>query len=178
MFIEYYAHYCKRNYGSCYCKEDVSQSQEMQRDLQYRLPLLSPSYIGGCPIESVQSFKLLGMYLSSDIKWTTHCEYIIKRASKRLYILRQLRKACYGTIDLIEVYCCFIRPVLEYAVPVWASLPSYLSAEIESIQQRALKIIFKSEYYCYNNCLEKLNPFLFTREERKFAMNLLRRIRT
>ena len=43
-----------------------------------------------------------------------------------------------------EAYYCFIRPVLEYAVPIWASLPSHLSAEIESIQQRALKIIFRS----------------------------------
>lgn len=68
------------------------------------------------------------------VKWIIHCEYIIKRSSKRLYILRQLRKA--GSNDLIEMYCCLIRPVLEYAVPVWASPPSYLRAEIE-----ALKII-------------------------------------
>ena len=70
-----------------------------------------------------------------------------------------------------EVYCCFIRPVLEYAVPVWASPLSYLSAETESIQQRALKI-FRSGYYCYDNCLEKVNllPLHQGRENIKFAI--------
>ena len=31
---------------------------------------------------------------------------------------------------------------VKYAVPVWQSIPDYLSAKIESIQKRALKIIF------------------------------------
>ena len=107
------------------------------------------------------------------LKWIIHCECIIKRASKRLYILRQLRKAGYSTNDLIEVYCCFIRPVLEDAVPVWASLPSYLSADIE-----ALKIILDPGTIAIITSSKKSTSFLYTIEERKFAMNLLRRIRT
>jgi len=57
----------------------------------------------------------------------------------------------------MELYCFLIRPVLECAVLVWASLSSYLSAKIESIQQRALKKTFRSGFCCYNNCLEKVN---------------------
>ena len=35
-----------------------------------------------------------------------------------------------------------VRSVVEYAVPVWQSIPGYLSDKIESMQERALKIIF------------------------------------
>ena len=40
------------------------------------------------------------------------------------------------------MYTSSVRSVLEYAVPVWQSIPGYLSTKIESIQKRALKIIF------------------------------------
>ncbi|KAK2573191.1 hypothetical protein P5673_002242 [Acropora cervicornis] len=78
-----------------------------------------------------------------------------------------------STNDLIEVYCCFIRPVLEDAVPVWASLPSYLSADVE-----AFKVILDPGTIAIITSSKKSTSFLYTREERKFAMNLLRRIRT
>ena len=48
---------------------------------------------GGSVIESVESFKLLGVYISSDLSWSTHCDYIIKKSNRRLYALRKL-KAC------------------------------------------------------------------------------------
>ena len=44
--------------------------------------------------------------------------------------------------QLILVYCSIIRSVLEYASPVWAGLTQYLSDQIESVQKRALNIIF------------------------------------
>ena len=44
--------------------------------------------------------------------------------------------------SLLKVHTSFVRSVLEYTVPVWQSIPGYLSDKIESIQKRALKIIF------------------------------------
>ena len=43
--------------------------------------------------------------------------------------------------SLLKVHTSFVRSVLEYTVPVWQSIPGYLSDKIESIQKRALKII-------------------------------------
>ena len=44
--------------------------------------------------------------------------------------------------DLIQVYCSLVRPILEYASPVWAALPNCLVQSVESVQKSALGIIF------------------------------------
>ena len=66
------------NVTSEYKKVNVKKCKEILFDpLQYRLPLQSPLYMGGCPIDSVQSFKLLGVYRQSLI---TNCSYLKKNA--------------------------------------------------------------------------------------------------
>ena len=44
--------------------------------------------------------------------------------------------------DLITFYLTCVRPVAEYACPVFHdSLPQYLSQDLEKLQKRALRII-------------------------------------
>ena len=49
--------------------------------------------------------------------------------------------------DILKVYLCNVRSVLEYTVQVWQDVPAYLSDAIESIQRRALGIIFPNSSY-------------------------------
>ena len=110
--------------------------------------LLRPIQIGNNIIERVITYKSLGVILSSDLKWNPHIEYIVKKANKKLYPLRVLRRAGVDQNNLLKVYLCTVRPVFEYAVPIWQNIPDYLSKEIELVQKRAFKIIFsESESY-------------------------------
>ena len=59
--------------------------------LHYNSCYSQPIAVGGSVIESVESFKLLGVYISSDLSWSTHCDYIIKKSNRRLYALRKLK---------------------------------------------------------------------------------------
>ena len=45
---------------------------------------------------------------------------------------------------MLKIYTSSVRSLLEYALPVWQSIPGYLSEKIEFVQKRALKIIFPS----------------------------------
>ena len=66
----------------------------------------------------------------------------IKKATMRLFLLRTLKRVGLGTNDLVLVYCSIVRSIIEYASPVWAAIPLYLDEFIESVQRKALKIIF------------------------------------
>ena len=70
------------------------------------------------------------------------------KASKRLHILRVLKRSGVPPADLLKVYFALIRSVLEYCCPVWHNaLPVKLSDSIERVQKRALRIIFPALHY-------------------------------
>ena len=103
---------------------------------------IRPINLGDNIIERVPSYKILGVDLQEDLKWDIHVDYMHNKACKRLYSLRILRRAGVDRESILRVYLTTIRPIMEYAVPVWQSIPVSLSDKLESVQIRALKIIY------------------------------------
>ena len=105
-------------------------------------PYFSQVSIEGVKFEMVSSAKVLGVTISSDLKWSAHIDSIRTKAAKRLYLLRQHTRAGIAHNDLVRFHCSVIRSVLEYACQVFhCSLPWYLSDEIKRIQYRASRVI-------------------------------------
>ena len=85
-------------------------------------------------IERVETFKLLGIIFSSDLTWKAHTEYMLAKASKRIFVVYKLVKAGINVNDVISIYCSLIRSILEYACPVWhCGLTKGQSDEIKSV---------------------------------------------
>ena len=59
------------------------------------------------------NLKLLGIIISNDLKWNEHIDYISKKASKRLYSLRILKKVGVNREGILKIYLTTIRPILE-----------------------------------------------------------------
>ena len=74
------------------------------------------------PIDLVTSAKILGINISNDLKWNCHIDSVIKKAKKRLYSLSQLKGSGLGTRELVQFFCTCIRPITEYACPVFFSI--------------------------------------------------------
>ena len=86
--------------------------------------------IDGNEIDNVQYAKLLGVTI-----WNKHVENIVSKAGKRVYMLYQLKRAGICQHDLVTIYVSVIRPVLEYACPVWhTNLNKHLTESIETVQ--------------------------------------------
>ena len=99
-------------------------------------------------IERVESFKLLGVVLSSDLSWSEHVDYMLRKVAKRMYCIHYLVRARVKDTDVLTIYCSVIRTVLEYACPVWhPGLTQKQSDEIEKIQKRCLKLIYPNLSY-------------------------------
>ena len=88
---------------------------------------------------------MLGVTISNNLTWSKHVDNIVSKAGKRVYMLYQLKRAGISQNDLVKSYVSIIRPVLEYACPVF--LPKYLSDAIEMIQKRVLRSIHPGLHY-------------------------------
>ena len=98
---------------------------------------IPPVIVNGNELEVVQ-----------HAKWNQHISDVVKKASKRLYFLVQLKRARVSPNDLVLFYVSCIRSVLIYAAPVfYFSLPQYLQRELERVQKRALSIISPGKVY-------------------------------
>ena len=108
----------------CFCKEDNRHAN------------IQPLIVDGTIIERVLHAKVLGVTISANLCWNVHVENIVSKASKRMYMLYQVKRAGSEQKDLLKIYLSVIRPVLEYACPVWhPHLPKYLSDSIEHIKK-------------------------------------------
>ena len=105
----------------------------------------TPAFCDPIPREMlVKHVKLLGVIISNDLKWDTYVSNIVKQANISLSIFKLLNKFNCPKIHSLRVYLSFIRPLLEYACPVWHSqLSKELSDKIESIQKRLLRTFTK-----------------------------------
>ena len=93
-------------------------------------------------IEVKKETKLLGVVLTTDLKWERNTEFICSKAYKRIWILRRLKQLDIEPLYLLEVYLKEIRSILELAVPAWHSgLTLKQSADIERVQRVAVSII-------------------------------------
>ena len=122
-------------------------------------------------IQRVSSFKLLGVFVSEDLKWAEHVNFVTSKANSRLHFLKQLKRTGISKDDMLHFYVGFIRPVLEYAAPVWhTSLTNEQSDHLESIQKRAFRIIHGysriTDASYENFCAElSITPLCVRREE-------------
>ena len=94
-------------------------------------------------IQRVDSFKLLGLIIDSNLRWNKHVEFICSKASQRLHYLKLLKRSGLSSDELLYFYCTVIRTVLEYACPAWhTNLTLEETNSLEDVQKRALSIIF------------------------------------
>ena len=110
--------------------------------------------LGDSEIEVVDEIRLLGLIIRSDLKWIANTDHMVKKANKRLWILRRLKFLGAQEDDLVDIYAKQIRSVLELAVPVWHSgITLSEQVDIERIQKSAAHIILGDHYLTYKDAL-------------------------
>ena len=93
-------------------------------------------------------------------------------------MLTILRRFGLPLDDLKTIYIGFIRPLVEYAVPVWhPGLTEIQHNALERVQKRALRIMLGSQYNSYSDAMSTCKlPELRKRRDQiciKFANTLL-----
>jgi hypothetical protein len=133
-------------------------------------PSVSPGN-SGLNFQVVEELKLLGIIITTDMKWHSNTAYLCQKGYSRLWMLRNLKRVGASVSELIDVYHKQCRSVLELAVPVWtAGLKQDDVDLLERVQKTACAIILGKEYSGYSNALKTLK--LVTLEERRMELCL------
>ena len=95
--LDYISNWCEGNY----MKLNPKKCKELRVNFQRVLPDLAQLTIDGTPLETISSYKLLGLQIQNDLKWNEHVDIITKKAAKRFYIIRTLKRSGVPDDDLI-----------------------------------------------------------------------------
>ena len=114
-------------------------------------------YLAGQPLECVQSYKYLGVIITSNLSWSEHIQSICNKSRKLVGLLyRQFYQNADSDI-LRQFYLSCIRPHLEYACTVWDPYLAKEKALLEAVQKFACKVCCKNWNMDYESMLAHLN---------------------
>jgi hypothetical protein len=151
------------------------KTKEMIFDFRIKKTVFRSIKLYDSDLERVPSYKLLGIWLEDNLKWTKNTEYIVKKARKRLYLLKVLKKYGAPSQDLLQFYCSVIRSTLEYGDVLWhGGLTKAQSVNIERIQKRAFRIILPGVDYPV--ALNRLNMQMLSERRENHCVELVSNI--
>ena len=90
-------------------------------------------------LKSVNSCKDLGVHVSRNLSWSNHVNAVVNKANKVVSLLKRTVGSKNREIFSM-LYKSLVRPILEYACPVWSPYLVKDKLAIEKVQRRASRI--------------------------------------
>ncbi|XP_070182878.1 uncharacterized protein [Littorina saxatilis] len=104
-------------------------------------PILPTSYsLHGQTLETTPSSKYLGVLISDDLSWSSHVQATVNKGNRTVGFLRRNFRECTTTVRT-ATYKAMVRPVLDYASPVWDPISQKDVTELEKVQRRAARYV-------------------------------------
>ena len=104
-------------------------------------------------LQTSDTEKDIGFNIHSSLKPSTHCNIVAKKAQTTLSLIS--RNFHYrDKKTFVNLYCQHVRPILEYASPVWSPWLECDKKVVEDVQKRMVRMISGLSGQTYE---EKLN---------------------
>jgi hypothetical protein len=127
-------------------------------------------------LEVVEELKLLGIIVTSDMKWHANTAYLCEKGFNRLWMLKNLKRFGATKSELLDIYNKQCRSVLELAVPVWtAGLTQDDVTNLERVQKTACAIILGRAYSGYKNALKYLQIKSLEERRKDLCLNFAKK---
>ena len=122
----------------CWCSNNnlelnALKTVEMVVDFRRTAAPPPPIMLGGTQVTPVESCRFLGMILSRDLKWELNITALLKKAQKRLYFLRQLRKYRLSRNMMAQFYTAIIESILTNSIITW--FPAAAAKDLAKLQR-------------------------------------------
>lgn len=117
---------------------NVAKTQELIIDFRKKKQTVVPVFIKGKPIETVDTYKYLGVHLDNKLNWKRNSDAVVKKTQSRMFFLRKLQSFEVNRRLMNVFYQGAVASVLFYAVLSWGG-----SISVED-RNRINKLIKKS----------------------------------
>ena len=94
-----------------------------------------------CGYRICPRIRYLGVVLDHKLNWTSHCEVLRDKALRTLTAMNPVMRSSLSMRSKLLLYKSYIRPVMTYAAPAWASIPKTKLERLQIVQNRALRLI-------------------------------------
>ena len=78
--------------------------------------------------------------ISKDMEWNTHVSNVCTKTNRTLGLLRRNLSSCPQDVKEVA-YKGLVRPILEYASPVWDAHGIVVHEELEKVQNRTARFV-------------------------------------
>ena len=127
-------------------------------------------------LEVIDTTKLLGTVITSDLKWHENTKHIVKKANKRMIMLHKFAKFTRSKTHLIHLFKSQVRGILEYCSTVWhSSLTGADSDDIERVQKAALRLNMGNSYQGYKQALQHMKLDSLKERRKKMALSFAKK---
>ena len=97
-------------------------------------------------ITECSSHKHLGVTISSNLNWSAHVTQLIKKVSRRCGLLRCMSHHLPPTISSL-LYIYHVRPIFEYASPLWhGAISAELALSLGKLQASVARAILRAPW--------------------------------
>ncbi len=94
-------------------------------------------------LEVTKDSKYLGVSISNDLTWNTHIDNLTAKANRSIGFLRRNIHSCPREVKS-TAYTTLVRPIVEYASPVWDPYTRSQILQLESVQRRAARFVYNN----------------------------------
>jgi len=132
----------------------------------------SPLFIDDHQLITTESERDLGVIFLNNLKWKNQ---VIGKANQMLNMITK----CFVHLDtklLRSLYVTFIRPLIEFAVPVWSPYQKSDIEMLERVQHRATRLIPSLRKIIYEKRLKALDLTTLTERRQRGDMIQLYKI--
>jgi hypothetical protein len=117
-------------------------------------------------LDTIEEEKDLGVHIDSGLTFDRHVAAVVSKAKRIGFLINR----CFKHLDkqtFSLLYKGLVRPILEYAAPVWSPHTKHNIDRIESVQRKITKGVKDLKKKSYSQCLTALGlPTLLYRRER------------
>ena len=109
-------------------------------------------------IECSSSVKLLGVTIDNKLNFDEHVSKLCKKASQKIHALARISN-CISQDKLRIIMSAFIESQFGYCPLVWMFHSRALNNRINTLHERALRLVYKDPHLTFEELLRKDNSF-------------------